>query len=736
VSALHYTNDEMQTMKLSLLSGGHPLWRGAMIALLMACGWQAHAADAVVKTDNVAARLVSEHNVVQPGQHLAVMLHQTIRSGWHTYWINPGDSGQPTAITWNLPAGVTADAIQWPTPHPVKVGPLVNYGYSDSVGLISTVNVPENWPVGTPLTITAEATWLVCEHECIPESGTFTLNVPTAASSEVAGAEQALFASVRAEQPVAATFVPSLSGDGDQVVLQLPLTNEVASQVVAAQFFPAQWGVVDHAAPQVITRDTSGVHIATKKGELPTPARFTGIVALTEQRDGQQIHQAYLVSDATPVAPAQVTQSNTATVPISVLMILLSAIAGGVLLNLMPCVFPILAMKALAFVTHASQSTRHRVIGGVAYTAGVLLSFVILGAVLLTLKAGGNAVGWGFQLQNPILVTLLAYVLFLAGLNLSGVFEVSGRFMGMGSQWATRSGVSGSFFTGVLAAVVATPCTAPFMATAVGVALTQSPAVAMATFIALGLGLALPYLALTVFPGLANKLPKPGVWMNTLKQALAFPLYVSTAWLVWVLAQQSDANGVFVALLGMILLALAIWLWNLPVKEPGKPSLRRTLQVACSLAALGISVALALSMQTSNAPAATQIAGNKEHGLSQPFVQDRFDAARAAGQPVFINMTAAWCVTCKVNERVALSGAAFKQALSDGGFTYFKGDWTNQNPEITRLLANFDRAGVPLYVVYPAQGGKPVVLPQLLTESLVVEALQSASGVKSSNPTT
>jgi thiol:disulfide interchange protein DsbD len=614
------------------------------------------------------------------------------------------------------------------------VGPLVNYGYSNHVGLITHITVPANWPVGTPFPLSADATWLVCEHECIPESGSFTLSLPTATHSEIAATEQGLFAAVRAQQPIAATFATTLSTAADTVALQIPLSAPTANQVIAAQFFPAQWGVVDHAAPQTISHDSTGLKIVTHKGELPTPAQFVGIIALTEQRDGQEIHTAYLIgNDATPAAANASIANAPAAIPVSIVMILLSALAGGVLLNLMPCVFPILAMKALAFVSHASQPTQQRVAGGLAYTVGVLLSFAILGAVLLILKAGGSVIGWGFQLQNPILVTLLAYVLFVAALNLSGMFEVSGRFMGVGSTWAARSGVSGSFFTGVLAAVVATPCTAPFMATAVGVAMTQSAAVAMTTFVALGLGLALPYLLLTFFPALARVLPKPGAWMNTLKQALAFPLYVSAAWLVWVVTQQSDANGVFIALLGMIMLALAIWLWNLS----SKGALQRMLQVASSLVVVVISIALALSMQTSSAPATTQTAGNNEHGISQPFVQDRFDAARASGQPVFINLTAAWCVTCKVNERVALSGAAFKQALSDGGFTYFKGDWTNQNPDITRLLANFDRAGVPLYVVYPAHGGEPVVLPQLLTESIVVEALQSANGAANiSSPTT
>ncbi len=671
----------------------------------------------------MVARLVTEHDVVQPGQRVAVMLHQTIRSGWHTYWLNPGDSGQPTQIEWQLPAGAVASPIQWPTPEPIRVGPLVNYGYSGSVGLISTVTVPADWPVGTSFPLTADVTWLVCEEECIPEGGRFTLAIPTAAGSQVAGAEQSLFAAVRATQPKAAPFVTQLTTQGDELILDVALPVDAARQVVAARFFPAQWGVVNHAAAQSIVSTAEGVRIVTGKGELPAPAQFSGIVTLTEQRGEQQMHSAYLVgSEVAPVVAAAAPA-----MPVSVLVVLLSAFAGGLLLNLMPCVFPILAMKALAFVSHAAAPTRERVTGGVAYTAGVLLSFIALGAALLILKAGGSVIGWGFQLQNPVLVTLLAYVLFVAGLNLSGVFEVGGSFMGVGSQWAARGGASGSFFTGVLAAVVATPCTAPFMATAIGVAMTQSPQVAMATFAMLGLGLAVPYLALTVFPALARRMPRPGAWMSTLKQALAFPLYASAAWLVWVLTQQSGASGVFLALLGMILLALAIWIWSLS----GAGSLQRTLRRSGGAAAALMSIVLAFGMQAAPVAVAQDTAD-----IAEPFVRDRFEAARAAGQPVFINMTAAWCITCKVNERVALSGEAFHDALRAGGYTYFKGDWTSQNPDITRLLESFGRAGVPLYVVYPAQGGAPVVLPQILTESIVVEALTPGAALTVSRSST
>jgi thiol:disulfide interchange protein DsbD len=400
-----------------------------------------------------------------------------------------------------------------------------------------------------------------------------------------------------------------------------------------------------------------------------------------------------------------------------VALVLLSALIGGLLLNLMPCVFPVLAMKALALVDHAKLAPRERVAGGLAYTAGVLACFLILGAVLLALKAGGAAVGWGFQLQNPALVALLAYVLFVAGLNLSGVFEFGGSFMGVGSSLASRSSMLGSFFTGMLAAVVATPCSAPFMAPAIGVALTQPAAIAMLTFVVLGLGLALPYLLLSFVPAVARALPKPGRWMGTLKQVLAFPMYASAAWMVWVLAQQAGADGVLEVLLGMTAVAFALWLWGLR----GAAGVARAVRIATVAIVLLASVGVALRVAPQRADAPLARAGE----LSEPFTAARLEALRAAGKPIFVNLTAAWCITCKVNERLALSGPEFRSALRSGGYTYLKGDWTQQNPEITQVLSSFGRAGVPLYLVFPAHGAQAMVLPQLLTEAAVVQALNA-----------
>ncbi len=678
------------------------------------------------KTDNVAIRVLSENATAVPGQSVAILLHQTIRPHWHTYWQNPGDSGQATSINWQLPDGAAASPIHWAAPHRFDIGELTNYGYADSVGLISDIKLPASWPVGTAFPVSGTANWLVCDDVCIPEKTSFSLSIPTGSSATLTQDFAPLFSAARAAQPAASPWPATVSAKGDNLVLRMAMPVSDASRITEAQWFPATWGVINHAGRQQLAVADGALTVTVARGDLPLPAMLDGVLTITENTGGGVVRTALAISSGGAAAPAAVAPQS----DMALGTLLLFALLGGLILNVMPCVFPILAMKALSFVGHAGAAHRERVIGGVAYTAGVLATFVLLAGVLLALKAAGSAVGWGFQLQNPVLVTLLAYVLFVAGLNLSGVFEIGGSFMGLGSGLAARSGVSGSFFTGALAAIVATPCTAPFMASAIGIALTSSAPVAMSVFLVLGLGLALPYLLLTLFPALARALPRPGPWMGTMKQVLAFPLYASAAWLVWVLAQQAGVDSVFLALIGMVVLAFAFWLFGRRSSSARGTFWRRAGFTAALVAGIGLAASI------SGAPVATTAAAAANGDeLSEAYDAAKLDRLRSAGKPVFINMTAAWCITCKVNERVALSGDAFRNALKAGGYSYLKGDWTNQNPEISRLLESFGRAGVPLYVVYPAQGGQPQVLPQLLTESIVVEAL-GASGVATASITT
>ncbi|WP_051687310.1 protein-disulfide reductase DsbD [Microbulbifer sp. HZ11] len=397
----------------------------------------------------------------------------------------------------------------------------------------------------------------------------------------------------------------------------------------------------------------------------------------------------------------------------SLLLAMALAFGGGLLLNLMPCVFPVLSIKALA-ITH-SGDRQH--LHGWSYTAGVVATFLLIAALMLALRTAGEAVGWGFQLQSPVVVAALAYLFFAMGLSLSGLTEFGGRLMGLGAGSESR-GLGGSFSTGALATVVASPCTAPLMGSALGFAVTQPAPIALAVFAALGFGMAAPFLLLTYVPTLAQRLPRPGPWMDTLKQLLAFPMYLTAVWLLWVLGRQTGSDGVALVLAGAVAIAFALWLWPAATFN-GNRWLRSGFAIAAIAGAVWVLPNL------SSAPG--QMAQSKSD-YWQPYSPEALESARSEGRPVLINMTAAWCITCLANEKVVLSSDAIKAAVGDMGFTALKGDWTNQDPQITDLLARYGRSSVPLYLLFPAGGGEPQILPQILTREGLLTAMRTATG--------
>ena len=386
---------------------------------------------------------------------------------------------------------------------------------------------------------------------------------------------------------------------------------------------------------------------------------------------------------------------------------LLLALIGGAILNLMPCVFPILSLKVLAF---ANDKKHAQSLHGISYTIGVVMSFIVVAAILISLRAAGEAIGWGFHLQSPTFVALLAYLFFVMGLGLSGAIEMGTSWMNVGGKLASKSGYTGSFFTGILATVVASPCTAPFMGTALGFAIAQSNLVALSVFAALGLGMALPVLCLSFSNKLLAKIPKPGPWMDQLKQLLAFPLYATTVWLCWVIGNQVGVNGMAIILVGCTLIALAIWLW------PQGTWWKRS--IAALVAALALSIPSGSLLDTNDNTASNSI----------PYSPDTLAQLRQQGQPVFINITADWCITCLANEKISLGTSAVKQTLSELGYTYLKGDWTNYDPTITKLLEQYGRSGIPFYIVYPGDNSSEGrILPQILTKDIVIDALHEAA---------
>jgi thiol:disulfide interchange protein DsbD len=678
--------------------------------------------------DLVRASLVAEPAAVAGATPFTLAIHMRLKPGWHVYWRNPGDSGLPPEVTWTLPAGFNPGAIQWPAPRRIPIATLMNYGYEGEVTLLVPVTPPPSLDPAEPVRIAGKLTYLVCETECVPGSADLSLTLPVGPSTPDA-ANAALFARARAEMPVAPLWPMRVSSVGERLRLDFAAGGLKPEQIASATYFPYGETVIDNAAAQTMTVDSQGLHLTLDRGDPksttgPLSDPLPGVLVVEEATGASPVRLAFAYGDepaaaagAVPPPPAPAAAATPAEDPPTLGAAIVLALLGGLILNLMPCVFPVLSIKVLGLVRQAGESPGRVRLHGLAYTAGVLASFLGLAGVLIALKGGGASLGWGFQLQSPPVVAGLAYLLVAVGLSLSGAVSFGGRLAGIGDGLARRSGLPGSFFTGVLATVVATPCTAPFMGAAVGFALTQGAAVALAVFASLGLGLALPFLALTVWPAALRVLPRPGAWMETLKQALAFPVYATAAWLIWVLAQQVDARGLFAALIGVVLVGFAVWAW-----ERGRGAGPFGERIFQGLAGLGVIAVVALALGLAHERAAPGVLAAAEG--TEAFSRARLDALRDERRPIFVNLTAAWCITCAVNETTSLNRPAVRAAMRAKGVASLKGDWTNQNPEITRLLEEHGRSGVPLYLLY-AGTGAPQVLPQILTEGTVLEALKA-----------
>jgi thiol:disulfide interchange protein len=712
-----------------------------LFALLLASPAAFALTGNTVSTDNVKARLVSEVTSVGPGQTFWVALELDIRDGWHTYWRNPGDSGEPTKLAWQLPTGFSAGDIVWTTPHRFEIAPLVNYGYAKHAVHLVQLTAPKDLKAGTPAALAAKASWLVCSDVCIPEDAKLTLSLPAGAQpGGVDPQAAALFSAARSELPSAQPAPTTARIEGDKLIIRLGSEwGPTLSQITSLAFFPYDEGGIEYGTPQTLARGKDSVDLSMKVGYQPPKAgAIRGVLVATEQNgtqtDSVPIEIAADFSgagaDQVKAAPrfAPATHANQEPER-SLATLLLFALVGGLILNLMPCVFPVLSIKALNVMEQAKKDPRAVRIKGLVFAAGVIVSMLCLAGVLLALRAGGEQLGWGFQLQSPLFVTLLVYLLLAVGLNLSGVFEVGGGLAGVGDNLTQGEGYSASFFTGVLATLVATPCSAPFMAPAVGAALTQAPINALAIFTALGVGISLPFVLLSFAPWMRRVLPKPGAWMDTLKQIFAFPVYATAAWLLWVVAQETSPFGLGAALAGTILIALAAWSFQKARSTAGGG---RVTVIATAVISLLLAIILPIRFAdvASAAPGADaqakSRAGNDEW---LPYSEAKVAELNAAGRPLLINFTASWCLTCMVNERNAFSDSAVQEIFRNKKVTLMKGDWTNRDPAITKALAAFGRAGVPLYVVYNPRPGasEPVVLPQLLTAGIVQSTFADAA---------
>lgn len=693
--------------------------------LLAAAG----AAAQPVRVDHAEAELVAATDAIVPGRPLDVGLVIRHDPHWHTYWRVPGDSGLPTTIDWRLPAGFAAGPIEWPVPKRLPIGPLMNFGYEGELLLPVRLTVPADVAPGQSVQLKARADWLICKEVCIPGGADLQLTLPVRAEA-APSAIAPLFASTRAQLPQPTTLdAASATIDGARVRLAF----KPAAPLRQLEFFPIEEARIEPAAAQALRAEADGTALYLTAAQ-PVAAEFTRLKGVLVANGGPtaqggwagEVDLPLVAGVVAPVAasaaPAAAGGGATA---ITFWVALAGAFVGGLILNLMPCVFPVLSLKLLSLMQHQRAEDEARVphaslrAHGLAFTAGVLLCFVLLAALLIGLRAAGEQLGWGFQLQTPWVIAALLLLFFLIGLNLLGAFEFSfgGALASSGAaQRLQGDRLSGSFATGVLAVVVAAPCTAPFMGAALGYAITQPAPVALAVFAMLGVGMATPYLALTCMPALLKRLPRPGLWMLRFKQVMAFPMFATCVWLLWVLAQQIGIDAVALVLGGLVLAALAAWAFGLA--QAGATRWRWLALAAAPLALYGV---FAMTLPGA-APARSELAASGSASGWQSWSRQAQETQLAAGQPVFVDFTAAWCVTCQANKRLVLATDAVRQAFEKRGVVLLRADWTNRDDEITRELARFNRNGVPLYVLYDSRGATQV-LPELLTERIVLDAL-------------
>lgn len=668
-----------------------------------------------VNSGHLESRLVLAHSALVPGEKTWLALDVKMEDGWHIYWQNAGESGLPPAVELAKPEGISTGPIHWPTPIKFETEGIVNYGYHGQTQLLIPLDVSKDIQASSA-TVQAKVDYLVCENVCVPEFVELSVVLPVAK----AGAEVATFEDVEAwEQEIPTPLSSSGSWDIQDTHYELfyPLA-EMPEGLREAEwvFYPLDLGVWKLEEGFTVKPHGDYLNITGSIGLSKPSSMLKGVLVGTGNSGQMAVQMSFEQGMAPTASESEVTLEMSNLIYIFVL-----AIFGGVILNLMPCVFPVLSLKALSLTRQAAESRLAVRLHGLAYTLGVVLCFALLAAVLLALRAGGEEIGWGFQLQSPAFVASLALLFTLLGLNLSGMFEWSLLGTGAAARLTGNASLFGSFATGFLAAVVATPCTAPFMGTALGIAVTLPYVMALSVFIALGLGLALPFLIISLFPALVRFLPRPGAWMDVFKQFLAFPLYATAAWLVWVLAQQASDQGVLAVGLGMVWLAFAIWMWNLLLRKA------LWLRAVWLLVAGAVIYLLISPLETvsSQCEVASDFITEKK---VETFTPEKLSAMREVGQPVFVNATAAWCITCQVNERTTLGREKTIQFFDAHKITYMVADWTNQDPAITQWLAEFGRNGVPLYVYYPPNQAEPVVLPQLLTPDSVIDAVTQANG--------
>jgi len=675
--------------------------------VLLAAAMQAFAVSDSADAPHVHVRLVIPVPDFYNGGQNQAGLYFKLEPGWHVYWKNPGDAGEPPKIRWTLPDGITAGPLLFPAPKRLPLGPLMDFGYDNEVLFPFSLDVAKTAKPGAAV-LHAKVDWLVCREVCIPGKAELEEVVQLLPREpmvdRVSPPDRELWKRL-------ANFLPQPLPTTDKAIFQstangFRLAVTTGQREATAEFFPEDASIIDNPAPQKVTQTATGLILELKKDTnlTATPAQLNGVLELSGGR-------AYEIA----ALPGTVAAGRPAFAVATLVRVVGLAFLGGLLLNLMPCVFPVLFIKGLALVQSGNEERHKLRTHGFVYAAGIVVSFWVLVGVLLALRTAGGALGWGFQFQSPVFLSLMAGLLFFLGLSLAGQFEIGLSLTSAGGSLAAKQGYTGSFFTGVLAVVVATPCTAPFMGAAVGYALQQSAVVTFAVFTALALGLAAPYVALTLQPAWTRLLPRPGAWMEVLKQATAVPIFATVIWLAWVLANAYGAALLAALLVSLLLLAIAGWFL-------GRGSGKRWETVLAVLLVAGV-VAISVFAPGKLGVSAAASGPAQEHGTWEPWSADAVAKYQAQGRPVFVDFTAGWCLSCQVNERVALSRPEVQKAFADANVALLRADWTQHYDAITQALAGLDRSGVPTYVLYAPGDSNPRLLPEVLTPGIVTDAL-------------
>ena len=681
--------------------------------------------------------LIAEQSAAMPGETVYVALDFELESHWHLYWKNPGASGLPVEITWDLPEGFTAGEIEWPTPERIELAGLMNYGYEDAVTLMVPISVPASAKVGESVQLNADVFWLVCKEQCLPGDAKLSLELPVAMDAEVSG-QAAKFVAARAQLPQSTvSWALTATLEADSLVLAVE-PGSGASIPDDLYFYVDVEGVIDPSAEQVLTRDETGAArlvLTREAAQADTPVE--GVTGVLQSATGSWA-VALTIGETLAVEQASESVAEVAVVSAvpessgfeGVLLKmglpgwLLLAFLGGLILNVMPCVLPVLSLKVFSLLKHSGQSKAQALLHGAAYTAGVVVSFLALAGALLALRAVGERIGWGFQLQSPNFVIVLTIVFFLFALNLMGVFEVGTSLVGADTKVSQRNDALGSFGMGVLAAVVGAPCMGPLVASVSGIAVQANALTGLLIFGTMGLGLASPFLFLSIFPKLVSYLPKPGVWMESVKQFMGFLLMAAVVFLALVIGRQGGVDAMVAVMVVLLIASLSAWIygrWSVPVKA------KKTQRIAqvISLALLVLATWYGLSaVKTAYANFDTG-AALSEDGQWAAWSSERVEAELAQGKPVFVDFTASWCLICQANKKIALRTDATRELFEEAGVVALSADWTRRDPVITAELERFGRSGVPLYVLY-APDGEVTVLPQSLTNGIVREAVEKA----------